>query len=161
MKLRQESNAQNNDNNQNVGMEDLNKQLVMRNINEINSHNFRTYISMGIKTLAITILDYHMNIYRIREVLVEYRYNYMHYDQYPTMILKIKMILDYFQKMNIYPSETNEPNQESQKNIKTQLNIDQMKKKVTRLINHLLHENGKGEKTFIEKELNQNNIEKG
>jgi hypothetical protein len=132
---------------------------IMLNFTFINSSNFKEFLSLGIKTLSITILDYHMNIQRIREVLTEYKFNHMHYDQYPTLILKIRMILDYFEKMNVKPSkDVIENPREKPKENKIGFNLQKFKKRVTNKINELLEESGENEKTFLDTKFDQYNM---
>jgi hypothetical protein len=129
----------------------------MMNINEINTSNFKDFIALGLKTLSISILDYQTNLNRIHEVLTEYRYKYMLYDQYPSLILKMQMILDYFAKMGVFPSDPKTVWKSDNKANKGTFDIDSITEKVTKKVNELLYEFGQKEKTFIDKAFERKN----
>ena len=159
MKLRQETNygidSEESDN------EDEKKREVISNINKINSMNFKDFFGLGLKTLAMVILDYKLNIKRIREILVEYRFNFMHYELYPKLVLKIRMILDFFENMNVYSSQNEAEDCSVNKSFKqsnsggSKIIFDRQKLKdeVTEKINVLLENYGQTEKSFIQKKI--------
>ena len=158
MKLRQDTRNNFELGTNNLQTEDQDKHEVMMNISEINSTNFQDYLALGLKTLCLVILDYHANVGRIHRVLAEYRYNYMHYDRYPSLVLQIRLILDYFASVGVYspqasPRERPCKDPRDSQDPRAPFDMSKLRKRVTQKINSLLRESGEVEKSFIDKKF--------
>lgn len=132
-------------------------QIMISQIRDIIQNNFKDFIGLGLKTTALVVLDYKANLSRIRELLCEYRYSFMHYERYPTMILKIRMILDFFQKMKVIQGSKRVEEKASKTKEKENRAFDmkRVKKRVIHKINDLLQEYGQTQKTFIDKHFDK------